>query len=51
MNSLRFNAEASLGPARGRYRNQAAYGRLGAVAILPMLPKGPKGRTYSGVPH
>jgi hypothetical protein len=47
MNLLRFNAEASLGPARGIFRRKAAYGRSGAVAILPMLPKGPKGRTYS----
>jgi hypothetical protein len=47
MNSLEFNAEASLGPARGRYRGRTAYDRSGAVAVLPMLPKGPKSRTYS----
>jgi hypothetical protein len=41
MSSLKFNAEASLGPARGRYRGQAAYGGSGAVAVLPMLPKRP----------
>jgi hypothetical protein len=41
MNSLQFSAEASLGPARGRYRGQAAYGSSGTVAVLPMLPKRP----------
>ena len=41
MNLLKFSAEASLGPARGRYRGQAAYGRSGAAEVLPMLPKRP----------
>ena len=41
MNLPQFNAEASLGPALGIYGGKAVYGRLGAVEVLPMLPKRP----------
>lgn len=41
MSLPQFNAEAALGPTMGMYRGKVAYGRSGAVAVLPMLPPRP----------